>query len=92
MYVEELPEPVTQPIPEYPEIAKLMGIEGTVMVRLLVDRFGQVRDAYVLPKTSVPALDGAALEAVRRWVWKPALANGHAVAVWVVIPVHFSLH
>jgi TonB family protein len=37
-------------------------------------------------------LDAAAEDAVREWVFAPALANGEPVAVWVGIPVKFSLH
>jgi protein TonB len=43
-------------------------------------------------RRSVPLLDGAALDAVSRWRFTPALNNGRPVRVWVAIPVRFSLH
>jgi TonB family protein len=41
---------------------------------------------------SIPLLDQSAQDAVRQWVFKPALANNKPVAVWVGVPVRFSLH
>jgi protein TonB len=40
----------------------------------------------------VPVLDDAATKAVKQWVFKPALSNNKPVAVWVAVPVRFSLH
>jgi len=36
-------------------------------------------------------LDSAAEEAVRKWLFKPALTGGEPVAVWVGVPVKFTL-
>jgi len=36
--------------------------------------------------------DAAAIEALRHWVFRPALAGTRPVAVWVAIPVRFTLH
>ena len=90
VYVDEMPEPITRVIPTYPDAARAAGVQGTVMVQALVDRKGLVRDTRVV--LSVPMLDDAAVEAVKQWIFRPALANGAPVAVWVAIPVHFSLH
>lgn len=92
VYVEELPEPVVDPRPAYPEIALAAGVEGTVLVHALVDRDGKVVEVRANPKHTVPLLESAALDAARRWVFQPALANGHAVPVWVAIPFEFRLH
>jgi TonB family protein len=37
-------------------------------------------------------LDSAALEAARRFVFQPALSNGHPVPVWVAVQFRFRLH
>jgi outer membrane biosynthesis protein TonB len=37
-------------------------------------------------------LQSAAVEAALRWVFKPALANGRPVPVWVAIPFRFQMH
>jgi protein TonB len=38
---------------------------------------------------SIPALNGAALEAVRQWRFKPAATGGKPVAAWVSVPISF---
>ena len=90
VYVEELPEAVTRIPPSYPDLAREAGVDGTVMVQALVGKDGKVKDVRVVK--SIPMLDDAAKAAVRQWVFKPALSNNKPVAVWVGVPVKFSLH
>ncbi len=87
---ETAPAPVSRVQPEYPELARKAGIEGTVYVKILVDKQGMVRDAILLRGVGA-GLDEAALEAVRRWVYTPAIQNSRPVAVWVAQPINFSL-
>jgi protein TonB len=90
VYVEELPDAVTRVAPIYPDLAREAGVDGTVMVQALVGKDGKVHDVRVVK--SIPMLDEAAKLAVRKWVFKPALSNNKPVAVWVGVPVKFSLH
>jgi protein TonB len=90
VYVEELPEAITRVAPQYPDLAREAGVDGTVMVQALVGKDGRVRDTRVVK--SIPMLDAAAVTAVKQWVFKPALSNNKPVAVWVAVPVKFSLH
>lgn len=90
VYVEELPEAITRVPPTYPDAARRAGVAGTVMVQALVARDGSVADVRIVK--SIPPLDGAAATAVRQWRFKPAMARGQPIAVWVGIPVKFSLH
>jgi len=90
VYVEELPEAVTRVAPQYPDIAREAGVDGTVLVQALVGKDGKVHDVRV--QKSIPMLDAAAIAAVKAWVFKPALSNNKPVAVWVAVPVKFSLH
>lgn len=90
VFVEELPEAVTRVPPSYPDLAREAGVDGTVLVQALVGKDGRVRDVRVVK--SIPMLDDAARAAVRQWVFKPALSNNKPVAVWVAVPVKFSLH
>lgn len=90
VYVEELPEAITKAQPVYPDLAREAGVDGTVMVQALVGKDGKVKDTKVVK--SIPMLDAAAVAAVKQWVFKPALSNNKPVAVWVAVPVRFSLH
>jgi len=88
--VEESPVPIEKPSPAYPEIARRAGIEGTVFVRMLVDKTGRVRDVLVDkgPEIFYPAVKEAALKSI----WRPAIQNKRPVAVWVGYPIRFKLH
>ena len=90
VYVEELPEAITKVNPSYPDLARQSGMEGRVIIQALVGKDGRVKDTKVVK--SVPVFDDAAVSAVRQWVFKPALSNNRPVAVWVAVPVVFSLH
>ena len=89
VYVEELPEAITKVPPTYPDLAREANVDGTVMVQALVGKDGRVKDTRVVK--SIPMLDASALAAVKQWVFKPALSNNKPVAVWVAVPVRFSL-
>ncbi|MCC6348301.1 MAG: TonB family protein [Candidatus Eisenbacteria bacterium] len=89
VYVDDLPEAITRVPPVYPDLARGAGIDGTVLVQALVGKDGRVRDVRI--QKSVPALDAAAVAAVKQWVFKPAQSEGRPVAVWVAVPVKFSL-
>ena len=90
VYVEELPEAIKRVAPRYPDLAREAGVDGTVLVQALVDKGGKVRDVRV--QKSIPMLDQAAVDAVKQWTFKPALSNNKPVAVWVAVPVKFSLN
>ena len=87
---ETAPAAVSRPQPVYPELARRAGLEGTVYVKILVDKEGRVRDAILLRDVG-GGLGEAAVEAVRKWVYTPAIQNNRPVAVWVSQPVVFSL-
>lgn len=86
---EQAPDLVSMDDPLYPDIAREAGVEGTVLVRVLVGDDGFVKDMFVIQ--SIPMLDEAAAEAAWTAVFKPALQKDRPVAVWMVIPINFNL-
>jgi protein TonB len=92
IYVEELPTVVKRVVPIYPQFAKDAGVEGLVMVKVLVGRDGRVLDVRLSEKLQVPMLNDAALTAARAWVFTPGLADGRPVTCWTAIPFRFRLH
>jgi len=92
--VDKYPEPITRVDPVYPDLARKAGIEGKVIVKLLVDVHGKVIDSMVMnfegPNASA-GLQESALAAAKQWTFKPAEADGKPVAVWVVLPFQFKL-
>jgi TonB family protein len=86
---DQRPAPLEMTEPEYPQTASEKRVEGTVLLDLAIDARGRVVDARVAE--SVPTLDGAAVDCVKRWKFKPALKGGKPVAVLARAPVIFRL-
>jgi protein TonB len=87
--VQELPVPISTPLPVYPDMARMGGAEGQVLVRILITREGKVSEAVVVEGNML--LHEAAIAAVKQWTFKPALQQHRPVAVRVDVPLDFSL-
>ncbi len=75
--------------PNYPLLAQSAHIQGVVTIEAVIGPNGKVTDARVI--RSIPALDQAALDAVRQWEFTPTLLSGVAVPVIMTVWVKFSL-
>jgi protein TonB len=75
-------------LPVYPAVAKSARIGGTVLVEATIGPDGKVADARVV--RSVPLLDQAALDAVRRWEYAPTRVRGVAVPVIITVAINFQ--
>jgi protein TonB len=89
LHVDFPPQALETVPPVYPQAALDAGIEGVVVLDVLVCSRGGVADARV--RNSIPALDDYAIDAVRRWYWRAASVQGQPVAAWVEVPVVFEL-
>jgi protein TonB len=79
------------PAPLYPSMARRMGEQGRVLLRVVVRPDG-TPDAVVLRQSSgSQRLDEAALEAVRKWRFVPAKQGSTPVTAAVIVPIVFSL-
>jgi len=84
-------EYVQPPQPDYPPLAKRMGEEGKVMLRVLVSERGHPEKVDVQKSSGSARLDEAARQAALRAVFKPHLEDGRPVAVYALIPINFSI-
>jgi len=75
--------------PAYPQTARAAGVQGVVILEIVIGADGAVSDARVL--RSIPLLDQAALDAVRQWRYEPTLLNGVPTSVIMTATVNFSL-
>lgn len=87
---DDPPSLVSQTRPKYPEDAFSKGIEGIVIVELLISEEGRVAHAEI--RESIPPLDGAALESVRQWTFIPARKSGRPVPSMARAPVTFRIY
>jgi len=75
--------------PVYPKAAIKDGTEGEILLQVTIDEKGQVEKVKILK--SIPALDDAAVEAVKQWVYEPYLVDGKPVKVAFNVKVIFQL-
>ena len=84
-----MPERIVNAVPEYPLVAKNGRVQGDVDVEVIIGATGVVENVRVVK--SVPMLDRAALDAVKRWRYKPTVLNGVPVSVRTRVRVSFAL-
>lgn len=80
-----------QVTPRYPESARRTGIEGTALLKFLVQADGGVAGVTIKRSSGHVDLDHAAVQAIRRWRFEPARRGHQAIAAWAVLPVEFRL-
>jgi TonB family protein len=74
----------------YPARALDLGIEGTVYVQAKINEKGKMVEAVVVKRVD-PQLDEAALDAVRKTTFTPAMLEGEPIRMRIMIPIKFLL-
>jgi periplasmic protein TonB len=77
--------------PVYPPQSRRAGEEGTGIFRVLVDQSGRPMEVSVVNSSGFPRLDEAAMTAIKKWKFKPAMNAGQAVQSWTKVQVKFEL-
>jgi periplasmic protein TonB len=77
--------------PVYPPASRRMDEQGAVRLRVMVDERGRPQEVQVAESSGFPRLDEAAVAAVRRWVFAPAVQDAVAVPTWTQVSVVFQL-
>lgn len=77
---------------KYPEKAKENGIEGRVFIRFIVNKDGNIEDAYIIRGID-ELIDKEALKVIENMPkWKPGMQSGKPVSVWYTVPITFRLN
>ena len=87
---DERPVPVKTPPLSYPQAMRRDGISGVVAIKVVINEQGEVEECNVT-KSSRSEFDQSAIDAVKRWKFKPASKGGAAVKAHLVIPIKFSM-
>ena len=77
--------------PQYPYLAKRDGVEGKVLLRFVVDLEGMVRDAEVVKAEPAGVFEEAALKAIERYRFRPAVKDGKTVMCNAAMTIAFVL-
>ncbi len=75
--------------PTYPPLARQARVQGVVVLHIIVDESGNVREADII--SGHPLLEDAAVAAVKQWKYSPTILNGHPVQVTTTVSVVFTL-
>lgn len=85
------PVPVRAVAPEFPYEMRREGVGGVVTILCVVDETGAVQQPEVQKATN-DAFVKPAIDALKKWKFKPAIKDGVAVAQKVTIPIQFSVN
>jgi protein TonB len=80
---------IDKKVPVYPELAKAMHAEGTVILAATISKTGSIENLHVV--SGPPVLQQAALDAVKSWRYRPYQLDGQPVEVETTVNVIFSL-
>ena len=83
------PRRIKGAVPVYPDLARRAHVEGKVVLECVIDTDGRITDIRVV--SGPPLLTGAALDAVRGWVYTPTTLNGQPIRVILTVTVKFGL-
>ena len=81
---------IHQEIPVYPILARRLGKEGKVLLKLLIDTNGKLQKIEVVEPAGFGFTE-AALEAVKKSTYAPGYRNGERVLTKAILPVRFQL-
>jgi len=84
------PELLAPPEVRYPPMARRLGKEAVVEVRLLVDETGKVARAETVGKPFGFGFEDAALDAARKARYRPATKDGVRVKMWTSVKLRFE--
>ena len=88
---EQAPEVLKMVLPEYPEIARKAGVEGKVILTIVVDEQGNVIQADIMVEEPIGIFGQAAIDAVMQYKFKPARQRDKAIKVQMGHTIIFSL-
>lgn len=82
---------LNNPTPSYPPLARRLGEQGQVLLRVRVNAGGLPEQIEVQRSSGFARLDHAARLAVEQWRFVAARQGNEAVAAWVLVPLSFRL-
>ncbi len=85
------PIPVFSPEPDYSSQARKAKLQGTCTLMIVVSADGRPTNIRVVSSLGM-GLDEKAIDAVKRWKFKPALQDGKPVAVQMAIEISFRFY
>jgi TonB family protein len=89
--LDSAPELTNEKTPEYPILPLRAGIEGVLVLEVVVGIDGVVAEISTVSSGVTPSMERSAVETIRHFVYRPGARNGKPVACRLEIPVHFCV-
>ena len=89
--VDSPPRPTFQAPVSYPRTARAQGVQGYVVLSLLISAAGEIEKVQVLEAEPAGIFEESAKEGVRNWRFEPAQYQGRNVKVWAKQRIRFDL-
>jgi periplasmic protein TonB len=83
------PKATTAPDPKFPDLPPDAEPSGTVVMLVGINAKGRVQTVHVL-RSDEAAFETSAVDTVKKWKFRPAEKNGHAVPVQVTVEMRFE--
>ncbi len=84
--------PSSRALPKYPDLPRKAGLQGTVILLIVVEKDGTVGTIEVVRAPDQRwGFDLTAIDAVKQWRYQPALLDGRPVAAYITVMVEYSL-
>ncbi|GGP37297.1 hypothetical protein GCM10009409_00170 [Shewanella saliphila] len=90
--VDQPPELLKYIQPQMPIAGRKYKDGGKVLLRLIVEANGLVSQVNVVESNPAKVFDDSAIQAARKWRFKPAILSGEAVKVFVDVPINFKVN
>ncbi|AKS42229.1 energy transducer TonB [Wenzhouxiangella marina] len=89
--VDAPPRPVYQAPLDYPRTARAQGVQGYVVLSLLISAAGEIERVQVLEAEPAGIFEESAIQGVQAWRFEPAQYQGRSVKVWARQRIRFDL-
>ncbi len=90
--VDEVPDRISCPVPDYPRMMQQANIEGQVLLQFVVDTTGHVEGGTIKTQhSSHRAFEGPAKDMIAKCLFRPGRVRGRPVRVLVQMPINFTL-
>jgi TonB family protein len=89
--VDTAPVSLSRKLPVYSMQARHLRLQGTVVMRVLVNEQGTVDDVVLVEGVNGADLNNAAMRAAKSWTYRPATKNGVPVKVWKTEQIVFKI-
>lgn len=90
--VDVKPKISFRPNVKYPDKARKRGITGYVVVKMLIDEYGNIQKSKIIDSSPKGIFEEAVLSMIEESKYQPAIYNGEPISIWAKTKIRFELN